>query len=198
MFTLLIMTIDILLAFFIVLTIIRLVRVICIRLKLMYKINSICKNKKYTLKKVRFPLTSIFYRSKKIDFTVTANGTVYHVKFISSLSSKKVYHFIDENSYVTYLKIFFVLPLAKKESESIHFSSYHRFPSVKKAKKENTEYDKYVLLFNPLPSEITYLAEYGPNQIAVNGSQIGDFFIYNGNGFCSLLQEHKPKKNSDF
>ena len=186
MLTLTLMILDLLLAFFIVLTVYRLVRAIFMRLKFMGKIGSICKDKKYTIKKLRFPLISIFYKSKKIDLTITTSDIVYHVKFISSLSSKKVYHFIDENNYVTYLKMYLALPMATKTSESIHFLTFHRFPIIEKTDSIN---HKYILLFNPLPNNITYIAKDGSNQIAGNGSMIGDFYVYNGKGFCTLLQE---------
>ena len=65
MLTLAIMILDILLVFFLVLTIYRVVRAIFMRLKLMREISSICRDKKYTIKKLRFPLISIFYKSKK-------------------------------------------------------------------------------------------------------------------------------------
>lgn len=184
MLTLTIMILDLLLVFFLVLTIYRLARAIFMRLNLMRKISSICKDKKYTINKLRAPLISIFYKSKKIDLTITTSDTIYHVKFISSLSSKKVYHFIDENNYVTYLKMFFALPMATKTSESLHFLTFHRFPIIEKTDSIN---DKYILLFNPLPNTITYIAKDGSNQIAGNGSLIGDFYVYNGKGFCTLL-----------
>ena len=186
MFTIAIIILDILLALFIVLTVAGLFRAVFMRLRLIKEINSICAHKKYTLKKLRHPLTSIFYKSKKIDLTVTTSDTVYHIKFVSALSSKQIYHFIDENNYITYFKTYFALPMATKASESTHFLSYHWFPTVDKTKESG---NKYVLLFNPLPNEISYIAKDGSSQIASTGSMIGDFYVYNGKGFCSLIND---------
>ena len=184
MISLLIVALDIFIVVFLVLNIVRLIRVVFMRLKFTKNIKSICEDKQYVLQKHRSFLTSVFHKSDKIDFTVKTDDSVYRVKFIASLSSKKVYHFVDENNYITYYKMFFALPMANQTSESTHFLSYHRFPTVK---KENNG-DKYVLLFNPLPSDITYIDRNGSNQTAGNGSMIGDFYVYNGKGFCSLIK----------
>lgn len=180
------MIIDLLLLFFFLLTLFRFARAIFMRLSLLRRIHLICKDKKYTFKNLTFPLTSIFFKTKRIDLNISTFDCVYHIKFISSLSPKKNYHFIDENNYITYTTMFFVLPMAKKSTESIHFLSYHRFPTVEKTADP---YHKYILLFNPLPNEISYIAENGSKQIAGNGSMLGDFYIHNGKGFCALLEE---------
>ena len=156
------------------------------RLKFMKNLRSICENKKYTLKKLRFPLTSIFYKSKKIDLILETKDSIYNIKFISSLSKKKFYHFVDEKNYITYYKLFFALPMSRKFSESINFLSYHSFPPLEK--KENSN-EKYVILFNPVPNEISHIAKDGAKQITSNGAMIGDLYIYNARGFCSFIDQ---------
>ena len=180
------MVLDLLLSIYIVLTAVRLVRAFFMRTKLIKEIKAVCQNKNYELNKLRSPLISIFLKSKKIDMVVKTHSVVYHVKFISSLSPKKEYHFIDENNYVTYLKLFHALPMASKASETIHFSTFHRLPEIE---KKDTANARYILLFNPLPNVITYIAKDGSKQTAGNGSMIGNLSVYNGKGFCTLLEK---------
>ena len=82
--------------------------------------------------------------------------------------------------------MFFALPMASSVSEDIRFISYHQFPKIIK-KEPVSENDKYIILFNPIPNEITYIAKDGSKQIAGNGAMLEEFYIYNGKGFCSLL-----------
>ena len=186
MLTIILMLLDILLTFFIVLFIFRFFRVIFMRVRLVANIKSICKNKKYSITKIRSPFASVFYKSSKMDMTVNTQDNVYHVKFISSFSNKKIYHFVDENNFITYSKIYFALPMAKDASAIPVFMSSHRFPIIEKNEKTN---EKYVFLFNPMPNDITYIAQNGSKQIASNGSLIGDFYVYNGKGFCQTLED---------
>ena len=186
MLTIILMLLDILLAFFIVLGAFRFIRVIFMRIKLVKNLKSICNNKNFVLTKSRSPFISIFYKSRKMDMTINADDTVYHIKFISSFSKKKIYHFVDENNYITYSKIYFALPMAKDASTIPVFMSSHMFPNVEKS--ENLD-EKHVFLFNPMPNEITYIDKNGSKQIAGNGSLIGDFYVYNAKGFCKTLEE---------
>ena len=186
MVTLAIMLLDLCVWFFLALTAYRLVRAILMRISFMRRLKAICKDKQYTLKKLRSPLASVFYKSDKIDLIVDTNDTVYNVKFISSLSRKKVYHFVDETNYITYLKLYFALPMATKFNESILFLSYHRFPWVEKKEADN---EKYVMLFNPVPNSITYIATDGARHTLDNGEMLGDFVVYNGKGFFSFLKD---------
>ena len=185
MFTLAIMLLDLFVLFFIILTAYRLVRAILMRVGFMRRLKAICNDKKYTLKKNRSPIISLFYKSDKIDFVVDTNDTVYNVKFISSLSRKKVYHFVDETNYITYLKFYFALPMATKFNESILSLTYHKFPRVEKKWADN---EKYIMLFNPVPNDITYIAKDGARHTLDNGEMLGDFVVYNGKGFCSFFK----------
>ena len=186
MLTLAIMLFDLLLYALIILTIYRLARAILMRLSFIRKIKKICNDKQYTIKKLRSPLLSIFYKSDKIDLILDTKDTVYNIKFMSSLSRKKVYHFVDTKNYITYLKMYFALPMATKFNESILFLSYHRFPAVEKKQGDN---EKYVILFNPIPNEITHIGDDGARHITANGAKIEDFYIYNAKGFCSFIKD---------
>lgn len=186
MFTIILMILDIWFIIFIPLSIIRLIRVIIMRISFIRKLRSICNKKRYQIKIHRFPLASVFYKSKKIDLSIIAPDMTYHVKLVASFSSKKVYHFVDKNNYVTYMKTFFMLPMARKVSENIGFVSFHRMPDIEKPYRQAAN-AKYILLFNPLPNEITYVDENGRREIAGNGTKLQNVYIYNGKGFCSLI-----------
>lgn len=186
MISIILMLLDIFLAFFIILTIFRFFRVVIMRTKLIKNIKKVCTMKNYTLEICRFPLISVFYKSGKIDLIIKTPQDVYYIKLVSSFSSKKVFHFVDSTNYITYLKMFFALPMASSVSEDVRFVSYHQFPKIIK-KNPVSENDKYIILFNPVPNEITYIAKDGSKQIAGNGAILEEFYIYNGKGFCTLL-----------
>lgn len=187
---------DVLLVVCPILFVYRMIRAISMRLSLMRKIKSICKDKAYKLQIRRSPLLSLLYKSPKIDLSVCTENTVYHVKLFSSLSKKKTFHFVDEINYVTYLKTFFFVPIGRgnvrvmtsgKTTEMIHFPSYHRLPPIERLSENESKI--YVLLVNPLPNEITYVAKNAGTKIAGNGSVIGSLYVFNGKGFCKHLAQ---------
>ena len=186
MITIILMTLDVFLVLFLALTIFRFFRVIFMRATLIKKLKKVCNTKKYKLEVLRFPFSSIFYKSRKVDLIVKTPQDVYYVKLVSSFSAKKVFHFVDSTNYITYLKTYFALPMANSVSEGVHLVSYHQFPKIIK-KEPICENEKYVVLFNPVPNEITYISKDGSKQIAGNGAMLEEFYIYNGKGFCSLL-----------
>ena len=181
MITFILTLLDILLVLFVILFLMRLTRALVMRGLFMRKLKAVCKKKQFTLQIHRFPFLSIFWKSSKVDLTVTTSETVYHVKFLTSLSSKKVLHFIDETNYISYLKTFTALPMATKVSEHIQFASFHRLPTIKQKVA-----GEYVLLFHPTPNNITAIVNGILTEIG-NGTQIGQLRAYNGRGFCSML-----------
>ena len=196
MLTVFIAFLDVLLVVYLILFVYRMIRAISMRLSLMRKIKSICKDKAYKLQTRRSPLLSLLYKSPKIDLSVCTENTVYHVKLFSSLSKKKTFHFVDEINYVTYLKTFFFVLIGRgnarvmtsgKTTEMIHFPSYHRLPPIERFSESENEV--YVLLVNPLPNEITYIAGHSGTKIAGNGSKINTLYVFNGKGFCKHLTQ---------
>ena len=187
MATFILMLLDVLVVLFLARFLVQLVRVMVMRTLFMYRIRSVCKTKNFQLEVHRWSLMSVFFKSSKIDLTIQTSDTVYRVKFLASFSSKRVFHFVDENNYVSYLKTFTALPMATKISEHIHFASFHRFPTYEKKRVEDkNEID--VLLFNPTPNSITCVSD-GTMTEAGNGTKIGNLFAYNGKGFCSVISQ---------
>ena len=190
MYTFIFTVLDVLVIVGIFLAITRFVRVIFKRVKCIATLKKICKKQGYTLKFHHSPFLSVFFKWHKIDFSVHTNQKIYRVKLLTFFSPKKVCHFIDEHSYVCYLKSFFALPMATKVSEHINNRSYHRLPIFSTAENEN---EVFVLLCNPTPNEITYVEKDGSRQIADNHCVIGSIHLYNAKGFCSLLESDLEK-----
>ena len=186
MITILLMLWDIVFLCLLVLAIARCIRAIRIRAKLMRQIKNVCKQSNCTLKIRRNCFFSLFHKGKQFDFSVETHKRTYLVKLITCFSKIKIYHFVDEENYVTYFKSFIALPMAEKFSESVHWSSYHRFPRLQKTQEDHIT---HVLLFNPVPNTITYADEKGLTQVAGNGTMIGDLQIFNGKGFCAMLND---------
>lgn len=185
MYTFIFTVLDILIIVGIFLAITRFIRVIFKRAQYITTLKKICKKQGYTLKFHHSPFFSIFFKWHKTDFSVHTNQKIYHVKFLTFFSPKKVCHFIDEHSYVCYLKSFFALPMATKVSEHINTVSYHRLPTLTASQNED---EVFILLCNPTPNEITYIEKDGSRQVADNASRIGSLLVYNAKGLCALLE----------
>ncbi|MBE6698743.1 MAG: hypothetical protein E7584_00650 [Ruminococcaceae bacterium] len=190
MFTFVFTVLDVLVIVGIFLAITRFIRVIFKRAKCIATLKKICKKQGYTLKFHHSPLLSIFYKWHKIDFSVHADQKIYRVKLLTFFSPRKVCHFIDDHSYVCYLKSFFALPMPTKISEHPNILSYHRLPTFSDSQSES---ETFVLLCNPTPNEITYIETDGSRQVADNHCTIGSFLLYNAKGFCSLLGGYLDK-----
>ena len=182
------MLLDLLIVYFAVLYLFRTVKAIIGRKRLIKQIKKICRERKHRLTLHRSPIASIFRLSKKTDLSVETHERVYHVKLFSCLARKKIYHFVDRNSYVTYLKVYFALPFAAKASESLLFSTFHRFMAEVPSDGEK---ESFVLLFNPVPNDVTYIDETGMRRVAGNGSFIDSMLVCNAKGFCELIEEEK-------
>ena len=185
MFTVILLVLDVIVVSGIVLGIVRLVRTFSMRAKCITKLKSVCKKRGHELKLHHSPFLSLFFKWHKADFSIQTAEKTYRVKFLTFFSPKKVCHFIDENSYVCYLKSFFALPLATKVSERINTTSYHRLPTFTASEDEN---EVFILLCNPTPNEITYIDKDGSRQVADNASRIGSLLVYNAKGLCALLE----------
>lgn len=190
MYTLIFTVLDVLVVVGIFLAITKAFRAIFKRIKCITTIKKICKKQGYTLKLHHSPLLSLFYKWHKIDFSVHTNQKIYRVKLLTFFSPKKVCHFVDEHSYVCYLKSFFALPMATKVSEHINNRSYHRLPAFPPRESEN---EVFVLLCNPTPNEMTYIEKDGSRQVADNNCTVGSVLLYNAKGFCALLESDLDK-----
>ena len=187
MFSFIIMLLDTVTVLLAALLLFRFLRAVCMRTVLMYRIKAVCRAQNLALTVHRLPFWSILIKSSQIDLSVKSEKQVYHVKFLASLSSKRVFHFVDEHNYITYLKTFTALPMATKISEHIQFASFHRFPVLERKQAEERE-AVYVLLFNPTPNNILCICEGTLTEVG-NGTRIGSLYAYNGKGFCAMLSQ---------
>ncbi len=187
MFTFVIMLLDTMTILWMSLFLLRLLRAIWMRAGFMRQIKLVCQIRNLELTVYRWPFLSVLFKSSKIDLTVRTEKYAYHVKLFTSLSSKRVFHFIDENNYVSYIKTFTALPMATKISEHINFSVFHRIPPTERKQDEGRE-AVYILLFNPTPNNIVSICEGTLTEVG-NGSRIGSLWAYNGKGFCAMLDQ---------
>lgn len=187
MFTVMAMFLDVLVLLFIALCLVQFIRAVIMRVLLIHKLKKICKRRNYQIQIHRWSLLSILFKSSKVDLSVHTNDKIYHVRFLTSFSSKKVLHFVDECNYISYLKTFIALPMATKVSEQINFATFHRFPTVEEKLQTNSN-DTHVLLFNPTPNNITSIVDGTTTEIG-NGTKIGTLVAYNGKGFCDMIDQ---------
>ena len=190
MYTFIFTVLDVLVIVGIFLAITRFIRVIFKRVKCIATLKKLCKKQGYTLKFHHSPFLSIFLKWHKSDFSVYTGQKIYRVKLLTFFSPRKECHFIDDHSYVCYLKSFFALSMPTKISEHPNILSYHRLPAFSDSQSEN---ETFVLLCNPTPNEITYIEKDGSRQIADNHCAIGSVLFYDANGFCSLLESNLEK-----
>lgn len=188
MFTFLVMLLDVSALLILAVFLVQCIRAVIMRALLVHKLKKICGSQNYQIQKHRWLFLSILFKSSKVDLSIHTGDQVYHVRFLASLSSKKVFHFVDEYNYISYLKTFTALPMATKVSEQINFAMFHRLP-VGERKLPTSSNDTYVLLFNPTPNNITSVVDGTTTEIG-NGTKIGTLVAYNGKGFCDMLKNN--------
>ena len=119
-------------------------------------------------------------------FVLKTNEKNYLIRFITCRKRKRFYHFASAEYYAFYSKLFFALPLAKKE-ESLNIQETFRYlPPLADSficKEEDLETET-ILLFSPAPVEISY-----NGKILSNGSMLEGSTVYNGNGFLDFLRK---------
>ncbi len=193
MFSFMLMMLDTAVILLSLLFLYRFLRVIVMRMIFMYRLRSVCRTRNFHLTVHRRLFPSLLFKSSKADLTVGAGNCVYHLKFLASFSAKRVFQFVDENNYVSYVKTFIALPMATKISEHTQLTAFHRLPTLERKNAEGKELI-YVLLFNPTPNNIISICEGTFTEIG-NGSPIGSLRAYNGRGFCTMLaQSHEGEK----
>lgn len=124
----------------------------------------------------RFPLSSFFKLTKKPDLSVELGDKLYLIRFINGKSRFKYLHFASPDFFVTYSKAlftlsgFFHLRGRYRITENSGFSTTSRrsvkiLPKLEIPEKINDYCQKEgktavpVLIFNPSPREISYIAE---------------------------------------
>ena len=193
MFSFVLMMLDTAVILLSVLFLYRFLRMIVMRVMFMHRLKSVCRTRNFHLTVHRRLFPSLLFRSSKVDLTVGTESCVYYLKFLASFSSKRVFQFVDETNYISYVKTFTALPMATKISEHTHLTTFHRLPKLERKTEEGKE-GIYVLLFNPTPNNIISVIEGRLTEIG-NGSPIGSLRAYNGRGFCTMLaQAHKGEE----
>ena len=95
MFTYLVMLLDVSALLILAVFLVQCIRAVIMRALLVHKLKKICGSQNYQIQKHRWLFLSIFFKSSKVDLSIHTGDQVYHVRFLASLSSKKVFHFVD-------------------------------------------------------------------------------------------------------
>ena len=162
-------------------------RAIIKRTRFLIRIAGICGKHGYTLRSPRPALASFFRASSKPDLIIHTPACDYHLRFITCIRRKKFYHFISENAYATHFRLGIMLPMAKETSTTALFARYHELPAFDSASDGKPV--QSILLFNPLPVEITRFDEKSGTEPATNGVKIGRFTVYDASRFTELLAD---------
>ncbi len=160
-----------------------LLRACRIRLRFYRRLKRLCKEKKYTLKKKRLIFASFLRCSKKPDLIVETPNEKYAVSFITSKSRKTYVRFITQERYIRTVRAFWVLLFSVKVAELFRYSGMKKAPKKPNADSGLTP----VLLFNPAPLEISYLA---PNGVRLTGNrqEMFGWKLFDATGFLEHLK----------
>jgi hypothetical protein len=157
-------------------------RAVVIRFSFLKKLRELASRKGYTLTEKRKRVASLFKHSSLPDIVFEAEGKKYLIRFITCFKRKRFYHFANAEYFAYFAKIFFVLPLAKKEEDLKGNERFRRIPPLDEQYADLES--QVVLLFNPAPVEITY-----GSKVISNGDHIENCIIYSAKGFLELFEK---------
>ena len=163
-----------------------LIRAIFKRAGFLRRLTDVCTKQCHTIERPRNASASFFRAAPVPDLIVHTANYDYRVRFMTCILRKKFYHFVDPNAYASYFKLGIVLPMAHEASTTMLLPRYHELPQLNAADKPQT---KDILLFNPIPVEITAFDEKSGTQPLSNGSTLGNFIVYDGSHFLALLDK---------
>ncbi len=181
----LIILFDVCLALLAIIFIYSVIRAIIKRANFLRRLSRTCAKKCHTIEKPRLAAASFFRASPHPDLIVHTADCDYRIRFMTCILRKKFYHFVAPGAYATYFRLGIVLPMAREASTTMLLPRYHELPPLNDSNKPRT---KDILLFNPLPVEITAFDETSGTQPLTNGSTLGNFTIYDGSHFIELLE----------
>lgn len=175
---------DVCLALLAVILLYSFIRAIVKRASFLRRLSCTCAKKCHTIEKPRLAAASFFRASTVPDLIVHTADCDYRIRFMTCILRKKFYHFVAPGAYATYFRLGIVLPMAREASTTMLLPRYHELPPLTEAEKPRT---RDILLFNPLPVEITAFNEISGTQPASNGTALDNFTIYDGAHFLALL-----------
>ncbi len=170
------------------------------RVRLIRDVKNICQNRRYRFRRVRNPLASLLFVGELPDFIVSGDKE-YCVRLITTYKRARFFHFLDERYAASHGKGVIPLPMAKKVEEIRMGEKFHLYPPFVLPKDvEGREDVERILLFNPVPTQITAMVEDANGsgrhmELITSGGQIGSFTVYAGGAFCELLEGKPPVKH---
>ena len=162
-----------------------LIRAMVKRANFLRRLRRICSDKCYAIERTRLTVSSFFRVGTSPDLVIHTANCDYRIRFLTCILRIKFYHFVSPLAFATYFKLGIVLPMARDASTTILLPRYHELPPLEDFDKTQK---KDILLFNPLPVEITFFEEKSGTHAVSNGTKIGDFTVYDGSHFIELLK----------
>ena len=162
------------------------IRAVIKRADFLRRLSRVCTKQCHTVERPRNAAASFFRAAAVPDLIVHTADCDYRVRFITCILRKKFYHFVGPNAYASYFKLGIVLPMAREATTTMLLPRYHELPPLHDADQPRS---KDILLFNPLPVEITAFDEKSGTQPVSNGTLLGKFTVYDGSHFLALLDK---------
>ena len=176
-----------------------LIRTVVIRKKFLRKVEQICEENRYRIRRFRGRYASFFRVGALPDLVIYGERT-YCIRFVTTMKKNRFYHFLDEKYAASYTKMVMALPMAKGTNEFKRAERFHYLPDLRLPKDIEGKQDiARILLFNPVPVQVLAIDNDGTRvNLVTNGTAIGSFTAYGGSAFCELLagRSHGEQKES--
>lgn len=152
------------------------VRAIFKRRSFVKKLKKYCKDNSLYLSNIRKPYASLFHTKDGFDFTVEKSGTKYDCKFIAGIFPSSQIVFSDKGNALKQdtVRLFKV--------ELFHFMTKFGFGYESDGKK--------ILVVLPIPKTFFVSTNESSPRCADIGEKIGEYTVYNSNGFLNALDRN--------
>ncbi len=196
------------------------------RTRLLLSLLSLKKECGAKVEILRFPYRTMRFISDKPDIRVTIGNRVYNIRLYSGGSAMKSVHFASENYSVLYsrlavavrrtapvvwsgrMPLFFVgaktgqrvryVPSVKQDKKQTEKDDYYYDDELFGKSEEEETKEENVLIFNPAPSEVSYVTEDKTKiDLAFTGDMLYRERIFTGSSFIRyadrMSREEKRK-----
>ena len=171
----------------------RVLRASSIRNRFVKRLQKLCNEKGYRLRRERSGFASFFGIGGHPDLVVRTRDRYYCVRFVTVVDRARFYYFANEEYAVSYQKGAIALPFASKaDTVSYRRRFVYLPPRITPKELEGRDGVEWILLFNPVPVEIATPDNTRTRQAVIgNGDMIGGSMIYDGRTFCQMLENVK-------
>lgn len=164
-----------------------LLRLLCKRTRLAFRLKTVCRSKGYELIPThRFWLLG-WTKGINADFHVITADTAYSVKLIGTISKRICFNYLDERNYSTKNMMFqfsqaaFGIPYEPKTKTPYNFD--YKLPDERLRKNREN-----VVLMNPVPLIVNVTTQKEQKKPLENGDRIKEGIFFSGDGFLRKLR----------